>query len=326
MSFWRCCASPFAKWMKPPVPDEYEPDPCLPAPENPAQSKPTTAAPAEEPVPAPVAPTIRTIVPGSNSSPRHTDPPPDHAEPVDWTAGSEPHNPVSQVVAAGKMHPAVRATEEDPFLAYVKLKKYMVEREVVRKEDLRQCFTQAEVLRALHSMGSYVLSNPQLKQLELVEQRERKSGRPVCDVVQTVLNAEWNLLRSSQLSHQVFSLDWNTPKKKEKDCVRFVCIGNTHGKHDQIMHLPEGDILLHCGGFSTHGEPEDVLAFSNWIASQPFSTRIVIAGPQELSFDAQTKETIESLLHGCTYLQDEPVTVLGGLTVYGSPWTPTFGR
>ncbi|CAM9666537.1 unnamed protein product [Discosporangium mesarthrocarpum] len=34
--------------------------------------------------------------------------------------------------------------------------------------------------------------------------------------------------------------------------LRVVCISDTHGKHNEMRHtIPDGDILIHCGDFST---------------------------------------------------------------------------
>ena len=72
--------------------------------------------------------------------------------------------------------------------------------------------------------------------------------------------------------------------QRAPNAVRFVCISDTHNKHDALK-LPDGDVLLHAGDFSGVGSPKEVAAFAQWFAGQDkFAHKIVIAGNHDLTF------------------------------------------
>ena len=73
--------------------------------------------------------------------------------------------------------------------------------------------------------------------------------------------------------------------RRAPNAVRFVCISDTHNKHDALS-LPDGDVLLHAGDFSGVGSPKEVAAFAQWFSSQEkFAHKIVIAGNHDVTFD-----------------------------------------
>ena len=103
--------------------------------------------------------------------------------------------------------------------------------------------------------------------------------------------------------------------------VRIVAVADTHGMHDQ-MHLPDGDLFIHAGDFTTRGSLRDVARFDRYLAGLPHRHKIVIAGNHDLCFEA-TPDRARSLLRHATYLQDQAVMV-AGLHIWGSPWQPWF--
>ena len=116
--------------------------------------------------------------------------------------------------------------------------------------------------------------------------------------------------------------------------------------------LPEGDLLIHAGDFSSTGQKGEVKSFIKWATQQaPRYTHgaVFIAGNHDKSFDPKyfrdyedhdlwddeshlKKPTwlcdilsdLESGSTGVTYLENQAVT-LGGLKIWGSPITPWFG-
>lgn len=127
--------------------------------------------------------------------------------------------------------------------------------------------------------------------------------------------------------------------------TRFVCFSDTHGLHDGIpaCHRPEADVLLHAGDFTNTGELEQVASFGRWLEAYPATTKVVIAGNHDTTFDAAyyhresdgggkrrfhpTKNydcsKARGLLAGCVYLEDSGLEVCG-YRIYGSPWQPEF--
>ncbi len=103
--------------------------------------------------------------------------------------------------------------------------------------------------------------------------------------------------------------------------MRLVLISDTHGMHDRL-HIPDGDVLIHAGDMSNGGEPEEIRDFGEWLAALHHRHKIVIAGNHDFLFQDEPAKA-QSLLRGCTYLQDSLV-VIDGLRYYGSPYTPRF--
>jgi predicted phosphodiesterase len=61
--------------------------------------------------------------------------------------------------------------------------------------------------------------------------------------------------------------------------MRLVIISDTHGKHNLIGSLPEGDVLAHAGDFMNSGLfPDEILSFNRWLGEQPIKHRVVCGG------------------------------------------------
>lgn len=49
--------------------------------------------------------------------------------------------------------------------------------------------------------------------------------------------------------------------------MRLVITSDTHGRHDLIENLPEGDIFVHAGDFMNSGlAPEEIISFNRWLS------------------------------------------------------------
>ena len=130
--------------------------------------------------------------------------------------------------------------------------------------------------------------------------------------------------------------------------IRFVCISDTHGKHNRMPNLPNGDVLIHSGDFSMFSHKDELESFNNYLGSlkNTFKHIVVIAGNHELSFDERkwnksslvlsiaktyylgspfasmlSPEESKKILTNCVYLQDDYV-IIDGIKIYGSPWQP----
>mmetsp|Transcript_41990 Transcript_41990/g.119180 ORF Transcript_41990/g.119180 Transcript_41990/m.119180 type:complete len:313 (-) Transcript_41990:2223-3161(-) len=143
--------------------------------------------------------------------------------------------------------------------------------------------------------------------------------------------------------------EWVERNRSLPGYVRLVCISDTHSQHgsitttkspegaDDTTPLPLGDVLIHAGDWTMDGEPDAIKELSNWLAGQPYEHKVVIAGNHDLTFDTKYYprlwrrfhdvqhdcEAVRASLQHCTYLEDSGTTVKG-LTLWGSPWTPTF--
>lgn len=102
--------------------------------------------------------------------------------------------------------------------------------------------------------------------------------------------------------------------------MRLVLISDTHGLHRRVQ-IPDGDLLIHAGDLTNHGELDQVADFNAWLGDLPHPHKIVIAGNHDFCFE-QSDHAAKLLTHA-TYLFDAGVTV-GGVRIWGSPWQPWF--
>lgn len=142
----------------------------------------------------------------------------------------------------------------------------------------------------------------------------------------------WNLLESSQAVKTLKATDAANPKPPGH--TRFVCISDTHNRTDKMEHaIPEGDILIHAGDFTSTGSRDQVIHFDNFLSTLNHPHKVVIAGNHDISFDLRNYDSlwsnfsrkredpveIRQKLTNCIYLEDEEVTLLG-FRIFGSPW------
>lgn len=105
-------------------------------------------------------------------------------------------------------------------------------------------------------------------------------------------------------------------------------ISDTHGFHDHVA-LPGGDLLIHCGDVaprrSTGNDVADTEPFLSWFERQDYARKVFIAGNHDWLFqrDPQRARRLVAHFPNVTYLQDS-ATEVGGMKLYGSPWTPQF--
>jgi len=105
--------------------------------------------------------------------------------------------------------------------------------------------------------------------------------------------------------------------------MRLVVISDTHGLHDRIESLPDGDILVHGGDFMNSGYAlEEVVSFNRWLRKQPFKQRIVCAGNHDRCFQNMS-EIARGLLTDAIYLENDGFTI-DGVSFWASPYTPEY--
>ncbi|KRZ71977.1 UPF0046 protein T07D4.2 [Trichinella papuae] len=188
-----------------------------------------------------------------------------------------------------------------------------------------------------------------LSHVTLLESQETRSSL-IADP-----QAAWEWMKKSLVIKSVPLMNINTPKAD--GCCRIVCISDICGKHNQCQ-IPDGDILIVAGNFTTCGHPEEIKAFNNFLGTLSHEHKVVIAGENELTLDrdwlrhcanagalkrrsrsvttfrddslkqALSKalvnkqiSTTQELLTNCIYLEDTGA-VINGLRIYGTPWQP----
>ena len=120
--------------------------------------------------------------------------------------------------------------------------------------------------------------------------------------------------------------------------MKIVFISDTHGNYGDL-EIPDGDVLVHAGDFSSRGHLWQVEEFLEWFTEFPHQHKIFIAGNHDITFDPeksqgfmsnQTHRQVKSLLSEFQtkypklhYLENSDV-VIDGVKFWGSPVTPWF--
>ena len=130
-------------------------------------------------------------------------------------------------------------------------------------------------------------------------------------------------------------------------------ISDTHTKHKQLTKdLIGGDLLLHCGDFTSVGYKHEVESFINWFSKlDNYTHKVFIAGNHDLVFESEKRfdkffqkfkhdnvlpvitdnkpqwllDILANLPANVHYLENNSVTI-DGVKIWGSPVSPTFAN
>lgn len=106
--------------------------------------------------------------------------------------------------------------------------------------------------------------------------------------------------------------------------MRIVCMSDTHCLQHNFK-VPEGDLIIHAGDFSSIGTDREVRKFAKWFRGLPHPHKVVIAGNHDRFFERQPEIARSYLEPDIIYLEDSGCEI-GGLKFWGSPWQPEFER
>jgi Icc-related predicted phosphoesterase len=105
--------------------------------------------------------------------------------------------------------------------------------------------------------------------------------------------------------------------------IKIDCISDTHGQHKKLR-LPGGDILIHSGDCSTHGELEEVLQFLEWFKEQDYSYRVLVAGNHDFIFELIPDQMREECQKRDIILLNDSGCEIEEIKIWGSPIQPWF--
>lgn len=105
--------------------------------------------------------------------------------------------------------------------------------------------------------------------------------------------------------------------------MKLVCISDTHGDHEKL-ELPAGDVLVHAGDLSAHGEESETLAFMQWFGRQDYSYRVCIAGNHDTFIEQHPRRAAAYAEENGTLLLNDSACEIDGIRFWGSPITPRF--
>lgn len=106
-------------------------------------------------------------------------------------------------------------------------------------------------------------------------------------------------------------------------------ISDSHTFHGMLT-IPENvDMVIFSGDCSnpqnTLQNSFEVLNFLQWFGQLPIKHKIFVAGNHDVSIERKVIFENDFLVNGVIHLWDSEV-VIDGLKIYGSPYTPTFGK
>ena len=104
--------------------------------------------------------------------------------------------------------------------------------------------------------------------------------------------------------------------------MKLVVLSDNHTNYN--FETPEGDVLIHCGDFTFHGNPNEMKKFKNYLKEQPHEHKLFIFGNHE-KVEKEARYWIDYLEDGtganCIH---EKAYGIGDLNFFGSSYTPKF--
>ncbi len=105
--------------------------------------------------------------------------------------------------------------------------------------------------------------------------------------------------------------------------MRIVALSDTHNQHWKIS-VPDGDILIHAGDFSFYGAQHEINNFNEWLGTLPHQYKVLVPGNHEVGIEDSPYAAIGMLTNVNHVLINSGVEI-GGIKIWGSPYTPWFG-
>ena len=86
--------------------------------------------------------------------------------------------------------------------------------------------------------------------------------------------------------------------------------------------LPEGDILIHSGGFTVDGTVEEYAQFNDWLGSVKnlYHYRVIIAGLSDVKECGNDWDFVKNSLPNATHVLCHSEATVLGMRIYGCPW------
>lgn len=95
-------------------------------------------------------------------------------------------------------------------------------------------------------------------------------------------------------------------------------LSDTHNRHNHC-ECAGGDIILHAGDISGHGDAKEIFPFIDWYSTQKYKHKILVPGNHDFGFENSweiCKKYADA--RGVILLNDSGVTV-EGIKIWGSP-------
>lgn len=105
-------------------------------------------------------------------------------------------------------------------------------------------------------------------------------------------------------------------------------MSDTHGKL-ALADVPPGDVFVHCGDILARNGKHRCMSgrqllrsFDREVARLPHPAKVVIAGNHDTPIEQLGFDEAQAVLCDATYLENSGTTLVGGLRVWGCPFSP----
>ena len=100
--------------------------------------------------------------------------------------------------------------------------------------------------------------------------------------------------------------------------MKICIISDTHNKHKRLGRLPDADVIIHCGDFTSVGHSHEIRDFMKWYSMLPHKYKIIIAGNHDILFEKSRLLALTNIPENVIYLEDSGIEI-EDLNFYGSP-------
>lgn len=109
--------------------------------------------------------------------------------------------------------------------------------------------------------------------------------------------------------------------------MKIVSISDVHEKY-QGLKIPSCDLLISCGDYSFHGEPQAVFRFHQWLNDQPAKHIISLQGNHEQWVEKNFLAAQELATGVCPRVMFKYTgqIIIDGVMIWCSSYTPTYGN
>lgn len=106
--------------------------------------------------------------------------------------------------------------------------------------------------------------------------------------------------------------------------MKLCIISDTHNKHNYLGELPDADVIIHAGDFTSMGHEHEVKNFLKWYSKlNQYQYKIIVAGNHDWLFEKNGALARSLVPDNVIYLEDDEV-IINGIKFYGTPVQKPF--
>jgi Icc-related predicted phosphoesterase len=106
--------------------------------------------------------------------------------------------------------------------------------------------------------------------------------------------------------------------------MKICIISDTHNKHNYLGYLPDADVIIHCGDFTSVGKDHEIKNFMKWFSNlNQYKYKICIAGNHDWLFEKNSILAKSLIPENVIYLEDDGIEI-EGIKFYGTPVQKPF--